>query len=360
MTLYVYNAERQRIGLVEDIRSLQWLSEYGDAGEVKLVCSATEKNRALLADGNRLYCTEQPESAVIRHTEIADDGKDAKLTVRAVLSVARWADRVVMATEPIGNAEAGMLALTVKHRRGLPGVTGAARGLAPILNTQVTWGSVLDAEIALAAASGLGFRESFAPDTGVETFEVYAGTDRTQGAGYNGYFGDDVGNLSDLKIVRGSDGWKNVAIVGGQGEGAERAVVTVELGAAARNNRRELWVDAKDLDKSYRVAAPDGDGGYTYTDAVYSNEEYAAVPRARGLEKLAEHLRTLEVSACLGQELMEYGKDYFLGDIVPLKLARYGLQLSARVSAVRTIYESAGKQVTAVLSDFQLKEDLNR
>ena len=70
MTLYVYNPARERIGLVEDVRSLQWLSEYQDAGEIKLVCSATEKNRALLVDGNRLYCTEQPESAIIRQTQI--------------------------------------------------------------------------------------------------------------------------------------------------------------------------------------------------------------------------------------------------------------------------------------------------
>ena len=122
MTLYVYNPARERIGLVEDVRSLQWLSEYQDAGEIKLVCSATEKNRALLVDGNRLYCTEQPESAIIRQTQIDDDGKDAKLTVRAVLSAARWADRVVMATEQVHNAEAGMLSLTTKHRRGLPGI----------------------------------------------------------------------------------------------------------------------------------------------------------------------------------------------------------------------------------------------
>lgn len=137
MTLYVYNPARERIGLVEDIRSLQWLSEYQDAGEIKLVCSATEKNRALLVDGNRLYCTEQPESAIIRQTQIDDDGKDAKLTVRAVLSAARWADRVVMATEQVHNAEAGMLSLTIKHRRGLPGITGRGqrhRGLSRYAN----------------------------------------------------------------------------------------------------------------------------------------------------------------------------------------------------------------------------------
>ncbi len=361
MTLYVYNPARERVGLVEDVRSLQWLSEYQDAGEIKLVCSATEKNRALLVDGNRLYCTEQPESAIIRQTQIDDDGKDAKLTVRAMLSAARWADRVVMATEQVHNAEAGMLSLTTKHRRGLPGITGAAKGIAVSLDTQISWGSVLDAEITLATASGLGFREVFAPDTGTETFEVYEGVDRTQGAGYNGYFGDDIDNISSLKIVRGSDGWKNYAIIGGQGEGVNRKIVTASLGAYTGDEIRELWVDAKDIGTTYQIAAPDGSGGYTYTEATYTDEEYAAALQARGLEKLAENLQTLEVDASIGQGLMEYGRDYALGDIVPLKLTRYGLRLSARISAVRTIYESTGKKVTAVLSDFNLtKEALSR
>ena len=66
MNLYVYDKNLQRAGIIEDIRSLQWLEEFQDAGEVKLVCSATEKNRTLLADGNRLYCTEHKESAIVR------------------------------------------------------------------------------------------------------------------------------------------------------------------------------------------------------------------------------------------------------------------------------------------------------
>lgn len=363
MTLYVYNPARERIGLVEDIRSLQWLSEYQDAGEIKLVCSATEKNRALLVDGNRLYCTEQPESAIIRQTQIDDDGKDAKLTVRAMLSAARWADRVVMATEQVHNAEAGMLSLTTKHRRGLPGITGAAKGISVSLDTQITWGSVLDAEITLATASGLGFREVFAPDTGTETFEVYEGVDRTQGAGYNGYFGDDIGNLADIRIVDSDADWKNVAVVGGQDQGADRKVVTVSLGSWAGDDRRELWVDAKDISTSYQVATPtgevdeDGNPEYSYTKHTYTDAEYEALLRVRGLEKLAEKIKKLEVDASIGQGLMEYGRDYALGDIVPLKLTRYGLRLSARISAVRTIYESTGKKVTAVLSDFNLTKE---
>lgn len=357
MTLYVYNASLERIGLVEDIRSLQWLSEYQDAGEVKLVCSATQKNTALLVDGNRLYCTEQSESAVIREVILEDKGKDATLTVRAPFSVSRWADRIVMATENISGVEIGMLGLTTKHRRGLLGTTAAAKGFVAKTDTQITWGSVLAAEISLATASGLGFREHFAPETGVETFEVYQGTNRTTGNSYNGYFGDDIDNLSSLKIIQGSADWKNVAVVGGQGEGAARKIITVTLGRYAGDDRRELWVDAKDIVQTYQVATPDGQGGYTYSEATYTESQYTALLEARGLEKLAAQLRTLEVSAALGQGLMRYGQDYFLGDIVPLKITRYGLRLSARVSAVRTVYEKTGKSVNAILSDFALEKE---
>ncbi len=68
-----------------------------------------------------------------------------------------------------------MLALR-KAPRGLPGTTAAAKGLAVPMDTQVTWGSVLEADITLAKAAGLGFREVFDPSTGMETFEVYAWT----------------------------------------------------------------------------------------------------------------------------------------------------------------------------------------
>ena len=365
-SLYVYDESLERIGVVEDIDSLQWLSEYQGTGEVKLVCAATKKNLELLADGNRLYCTEQPESALIREKIIDDDGKMAKITVRALPSVSRWADRVVMATENITNVETGMLGLTSKHRRGLPGSTGRARGLPASIETQITWGSVLDAEISLAAAAGVGFREVFKPDVGIETFEVYGGVDRTAGGGYNGYFGDDIDNLTGLSIVSGTSDWKNVAIVGGEGEGAQRTVLVVSLGSPQGDNRRELWVDAKDIGRTYQIATPtgetdeDGNPRYSYTEATYTEAEYTELLRSRGLEKLAECLQKLEVDASIGQGLMEYGRDYALGDIVPLKITKYGLRFSARVSAVKTIYESAGKVVTAVLSDFHLTKELSR
>ena len=360
MTLYVYDASLQRIGLVEDIDSLQWLAKYQDAGEVKLVCAATEKNLSLLVDGNRLYCTDQPESAIIRERTVNDDGKTATLTVRALFSAARWNDRVVQATENITAAAAGMLALADHNRRGLPGTSQAYPGTDIPLDTQITWGSVLEGLRTLAESSGLGFREAFEVTTGEEQLQIYAGVDRTSVEEYRGYFGTDVGNISDIELTTGTPEWKNVAIVGGEGEGSARVVVTVTLNAGSGDDRRELWVDAKDLTRTYQIAQDDGQGNITYTQATYTAEEYAAQLRGRGLEKLAEAMPTMDVSAQLGQGLMVYGKDYALGDIVPLRLSRYGVSVAARVTEVTTVYESTGKTVTATLSDYKIMEVLKQ
>lgn len=365
-SLYVYDESGQRQGIVEDIDSLQWFSLYREAGEAKLVCAATEKNLALLRRGRRLWCSEQAESAVVEQIEIADTGRQATMTVRAPFSARRWADRVVMGTVRVHNVEEAMLQMVNDNRRGLTGATASAAGLQAATESQLSWGSVLDGLEELAVAHGLGFRETFAPETGVETFSVYAGTNRSAPGDeyFVGYFGDDVGNLSGIHILDSQADWKNVAVVAGQGEGADRKVVLVSLGAETGDARRELWVDARDLSETYQVATPtgetdaDGTPRYTYTKHTYTEAEYAALLQARGMEKLAQQLRRLEVTADAEQGLMYYGKDYFLGDILPLKLTRYGLRLSARLTGVRTVYEASGRSVVLQLDDIAILQEV--
>lgn len=351
MIIYVYNKNLERIGIVEDIASLQWLSQYQDAGEIKLICSASDKNRNLLSNGNRIYCTDQTESAIVTQTETTDDGKTAQLTVRAVLSVYRWSDRTVIATENITNIENGMLALVNKNRRGLSGLTAASSGIATTSDTQITWGSVLNGLIKLAKAYNLGFKETFNTENGMETFSVYQGTNRTIGENYNGYFGDDIGNVSSVSIIDSTADFKNFAYVGGEGEGTNRTVVSVSIGSFTGDNLKELWVDAKHISKTYQIAT-DVEG--EYTQGTYTDSEYNAILQSYGTEKLAEALKTFSVTAQISQEIMKYNTDYFLGDIVPIKLTKYNLIFSARISAVKTVWEPKGKSVTAQLTDFEI------
>lgn len=192
---------------------------------------------------------------------------------------------------------------------------------------------------------------------------MYKGIDRSKETlpGYIGYFGTDVGNIKNVTISSGSKNYKNVAVVAGAGEGAARAVRIVSLGNVSGENRRELYVDARDLQLEYQVATPTGeydDQGnpiYSYETQTYTDDEYNAILDARGFEKLAENLRDFSITCEIEQNNIFYGVDYSLGDRMPVKLPRLGLYASARVSSVTFIYEKEGRKIVALLSEFELE-----
>jgi hypothetical protein len=204
----------------------------------------------------------------------------------------------------------------------------------------------------------------FDPATAVETLTVYQGTDRSQAGteAYAGYFGTDVENIRNITVSTGMSSFKNVAVVAGAGEGATRVVRIVSLGNPTAENRRELYVDARDLQREYQVATPtgeideNGNPVYTYETLTYTDAAYNAILDARGREKLAEHLRDFSITCDVDQNSIQYGVDYHLGDRMPVRLREYGISATAKIIATTLVYERSGKTLVAALGDFELTE----
>lgn len=364
----IYNAQKERIDTLQNFDSVQWMEVYQPTpespGEVKIEAQATVNNISNLVEGNRIYNTDSNTVARIIHVDIVDSGSSVKITARAFLTAKLLDQRVVMGTERVTNVETGMYSIYSKNRRDLPIGISTAAGYSERTDTEITWHSVLDAEKTLAESSGLGFKVLFDPETGAETLKVYKGIDRSKEtfAGYTGYFGADVDNVTNATATFGAADYKNVAIVAGAGEGSARTVRTVSLGNVSKENRRELYVDARDLQRTYQVATPTGETDkngnpiYSYTDKTYTDAEYNALLDARGMEKLAEHLRTVSITCDIDQNNIQYGKDYSLGDRMPIKIASMNIKASARISKITMIYEKTGQKITAILSDFELEE----
>ncbi|MDL2318062.1 siphovirus ReqiPepy6 Gp37-like family protein [Eubacteriales bacterium OttesenSCG-928-A19] len=363
-SFYIYDTNRDRIGLLQHDNSVQWLEHYQANGEVKIVAQVTPDNLALLVDGNRIHNPDSGTAARISHVDLDQMETEDIITARADITSELLDDRVVMATVNITNVEAAMYALYSQNRREMPIEVGMAKGFTETDNTQITWGSVLEAEKKLAVASGLGFRVDFDAETGLETFTVYKGIDRTDDTSddYVGYFGTDVGGIEKVTVTSGTTGFKNVAVVAGAGEGANRTVRIVSLGNVTGENRRELYVDARDLQREYQVAIPtggydpQGNPLYNYETRTYTDAQYNAMLDARGMEKLMEHLKTFSITCNVTQNNIVYGVDYGLGDRVPVKLPEYGIYATARFASANRIYEREGVRVVAILSEFELEE----
>lgn len=360
---YIYNAARERIGMLQNDDSIQWLENYQSPGEVKIVAQVTPDNLAMLIDGNRVYNTDMDTVARISHVDITQSEAEEIITARADITPELLGDRVVMATMNVTNAEAGMYAIYGTNCRDLPIIPGTPEGYTEQVDTEITWNSVLEGEQKLAEASGLGFKVLFDPETGVETFKVYKGVDRSDDTtdDYVGYFGTDVGNIQNATVTSGTTNYKNVAVVAGAGEGADRTVRIVSLGNVSGENRRELYVDARDLQRDYQVATPtgqyDSSGNpiYNYTTQTYSDNDYNAMLDARGIKKLAECLKTFSITCDIVQNNIFFGTDYFLGDRMPVKLPEYGIYASAIIASVTLIYEKEGSRIVAILSEFELE-----
>jgi len=361
---YVYNALMQRVGQIQNDDSVQWLESYQYPGEVKIVAHVTPENLAMLIAGNRIHNSESDTVARISNLDIERTESEEIITVRADLTTELLSDRVVMGTVNAKNVEQGMYTIYNQNVRGMPIAAGSAHGYTETVDTEITWNSVLDALVTLAESSGLGFKVLFDPETGEETLKVYKGVDRADDTSddYVGYFGTDVGSVEKVTVTSGTTDYKNVAVVAGAGEGAARTVRIVSLGNPTGENRRELYVDARDLQREYQKATPtgqvdaNGNPTYNYSTQKYTEPEYLAVLDQRGRDKLAECLITFTITCTIAQNNIFYGVDYDLGDRVPVKLPEYGIFATARISSVTKIYEKDGNTIVAVLSDFEWKE----
>lgn len=349
-----------RVGLLEGYDSIQWLTYSRDSGEFQITISDPTV-AALVQKGSTILNTDTMELGSVEYIKPKVDSSGC-LTVeaRGYNSVTMLDRRVVMGTVNISNIEAAMIKLYNDNRRGLSMLPPTAHGYEEKADSQITWNSVLDAWKKLAELAGIGFGSVFDRHTGQNTLTIYKGVDRSddRSANYSGVFGDRAGNLTEISFEDDASNYKNVAIVGGAGEGADRVVRIV--GSASGDDRRELWVDAKDLQKTYQIATPkgtydaQGNPEYDYTDATYTAAEYAALLDQRGVEKLLECLNKQSISCSVVDGPMRFGVNYGLEDRVPVVCKDFlGLRLSARVSGVKLVYEDNARQVYPILSDFE-------
>lgn len=398
MDLYIYDQDINRLGIIDGYSSLRWRRRYFEPGEVELHCPASASNLALLQEGNIIHRLDRQEAAIIEGVDIKGTDQGDEITVTGRMGSSMLDRRIVMPTVNFdGTVEAAMRKLVSDNAitvRPLPHlVLGSVGELTPTVSFQATWKTVLMVIEALGRAAPIGFRVRLDVPGQQWIFEVYDGVDRSVGQTVlpQVVFCGDNENIANAEYARNSIGYANYAIVGGQGEGSDRVIVTVDQ--TNGEDRRELWVDAKDLTstgsaeenflngdepgttctlsrtpteiQSVTIAGQSAE--YTLNGNVVTitgdwapgatimiaytypmtPAEYAAVLAQRGTEKLAEVARTENFSAdAVDTANYRYLTDWGLGDIVSFE--RWGLRLDRRITEVEEVYEGGIVTITPV------------
>lgn len=357
LKLYIYHGTR-RAGLVESASSLQWMPAWADAGEFKLVCAASTKNRAGLVKWATLYNPDTPElSAVI--TAVNTETAQNSMTVRGKFSLYRFQQRIAKGSRTVTDAASGLLELCRTNLRGLPITVPQEAGFTASCSETLDWPDCYQAILQLAKAGGFGVRVRFDKDTAAETLELLHGVDRSQQASenYRGYFGTRMQNLSSPSLEDDGSSYANVVLCGGEAPTEQDSwqQLFLEVGdtAATGAGRHELWVDGSSVTHRHTIQLADG----STEEATYSEAEYKTVLTNYAMAALLEHLGGRTLKATATDKLLRYGEDYALGDIVPLRVPELDMIASARVSSIKLIYEQTGRTLEPVFDNITLGGD---
>lgn len=189
------------------------------------------------------------------------------------------------------------------------------------IDRQYTGDNLYDAIQSLCKEKGIGFKITL-DDNNRFVFKLYQGVNRSYEQNQNAYvvFSPNFDNISNSKYIESSLNLKNVALVGGEGEGDARKYAT--SGTEKGLNRRELFVDARSVSSN------------TTSGTSLSADDYASKLEQIGAEKLSENKETSSFDGEAETEtLYKYGKDFFNGDIVQIA-DEYGHETSARITEV--------------------------
>ena len=335
MEIRVYNIDLCFQGIIENQISLIWTRKYFETGDFELHTPLTDENIKLLQKGNILWKRGDDEAGVIEDIYIEESTSSNKIIAKGRFLDSYMDRKIIKGTFSFnGTVENAMRELYWLDPIPYVFLT-EPNGFEEEVRFQATYKNLLSYEQKLAKGAGLGFR--FFPDFTQKRiyFEIYKGKDRTTSQFENNrvVFSEGYNNLNNTIYRANTQMYKNVAYVGGEGEGADRKIVVV--GHVIGLERREMFVDAKDIDSE----------GLTAT-------EYEELLRRRGEEALANSIATSSVECDTGMDAnFKYKVHYDLGDIVTIKKKKWGITENKRITEIREIYENGGRIIEPTFGD---------
>lgn len=337
MLLYLFDADLQPVMPIDFADSVLWFKKYNELGEAELYLQCDEDIFSLFRDDYYLFRYDDDMFCEIKNIKLDENPEEGDyLTVTAVDGANMLSGRIVWNTIDFSGTVANFIKRVLTENIINP--ADSSRKIANFviddsnfseftetINKQCTHDDILQLIISTCKAYNYGFRLSLDVDIGCFVFRLFKGKDRSKTTGESYVeFSKEYANIISTNYEYDKGTKKNFVLIGGQGEGDERAYATI--GTATGKNRLELFVDARDISKTYK---DENDVEQTYTD-----EEYEALLIERGMTKLAEYMATEKFSGEVdATDSYIYKEDYDIGDIVAVKNS-YGITAAARITGI--------------------------
>lgn len=353
LDIYVYklddNGAFDSLGEINKYTSLIWPDKFNGYTSFELNAPVTPENRNLIKKGNIIWCGGNNACIIeIIQSDMNENGQKTYKVKGRTLEML-LTTRIIWGTyNCVGKYSSTAMYEIVDKQcvnptdsyRKIPFLECAEdKQLGKIISFQKTGGEVYDAVESIATDAELGFDILFRPREKKLIFKVTEGVDRTVFS-----TSGDVSNLvifsTDLEDILSSSYYTNdqdvktLAYVSGEGKGTDRIYITSGNTATKGLIRREMYVDARDLQS--KVSNEDG------TITQISDNDYRDMLNDRGTEKLAECITTESFEAkmrVIGNIQYKYGIDYNKGDKVIIQDTELGVQVIGKVTEVSENYD---------------------
>ncbi len=373
-----------------------WQRNYYKPSSFSMQIIPTFEQFELLKKGNILLKIDDIKEAMyIDHRELEENDEDVEVLVVSGYSLTQWLDRRITLYKELekGNAETVMRNYVNRHcinpkeanRRIDNLILGTNNNLGNEIDYMSHYEPLLQEIEDIATVNELGYRIDLDLETKKYAFEVYKGLDRTvnQEVNSKAIFSTEFENVSNQKYIDSDNNYRNMVLVAGAGEDANRKTLT--LGTENKGlDRYELFVDARDISdtkqNNYRnmvlVAGAGEDANRKTLTLGTENkgldryelfvdardisdtkqqgesevsipiEEYNKLLKVRGKEKLSECTK-VETFDCtlINVNSLIYRVDFDLGDKVSIINKKWGLMLNERIVSITETYDEEGLNI---------------
>lgn len=339
------------IGIVDTATSIIWHSVYFGVGDFEIHVPATPEIISLLRAGRYITRRDNDEVGIIEKLYLPESVTEGATITASGRFVKSLLERRLIynlsgnsnkATILRGNVESAVrdvvknnaIACPFDSKRNIPVLALGASANIPLrivdangnaAEKQVSYENLMTYTDGVLAEYGLAAKCVL--NNGAFAYTVYSGADRSATNSDGNppvIFSKEYDNLTSSEYTYDETPEKNVALIGGEGEGVNRFYYLLAHSESGLQ-RREIFIDASGISKKYK---DESDVEREYTDA-----QYITMLDAKGKQDIAPLViaETFDGTLDATNGNYIYGRDFTLGDIVTVQNNNLGIYANVRI-----------------------------
>lgn len=313
--------------------NLQWTRRYYEVGEFSVQILYSE----YVFEAKYIYCPTRREVGIIQKIEYKNDGNKKVVQLTGHFLEIMLSDKIIYPTfYGTGNVETAVRNCFNTYKEDMNIELGDVLGMTNTLVWQSTGAELHEKFYELLETYETSYRCTYDYVQNKIFFELFKGLDRTQSQSVNNFvcFSSTFNNIRIARSIRNSSGFKNYAVVAGQGEGADRIYTNVDMSGGAY--KQKLYVDARDLQ---------------YDDTVQTYQSYIDSLVQRGKEKLLDHALIDNTNVDVSPSPFIYLEDFDLGDKVTVKIDDLNLIIEKRIIEIIEVIKNGTHDIKIIIGE---------